>query len=282
MAIGLGALPHLFARKPTRRWLGLSNAAAAGLMMAASLGLAYEGALRGPVGVLVGAGLGFVFIILVRRLVSVEEHPAVFAGLSGLDACKGLLIVGIMTAHSFTEGVGLGVSFGSGTDLGLFITLAIAVHNIPEGLAISLVLVPRGGGRRPGGFLERLLQPAAAPHGGAGLRLRRSLWPPATLRAEVCGRGDDVDGLCRAPAQRQKGGPEPPRRRGRRALRPRHAGVPNPRPLRTKRQPSRRPIPRTFQAAQGEVARGRLAYRARGSKGWSMLPVYSPERVEGA
>jgi zinc transporter, ZIP family len=51
-----------------------------------------------------------------------------------------------MTAHSFTKGVGLGVSFGSGTDLGLFITLAIAVHNIPEGLAISLVLVPRGVG----------------------------------------------------------------------------------------------------------------------------------------
>ena len=146
LLVFLLALPFLFARKPTRRWLGLSNAAAAGLMLAASLGLAYEGALRGPVGVLVGAGLGFVFIILVRRLVSVEEHPAVFAGLGGLDARKGLLIVGLMTAHSFTEGVGLGVSFGSGTDLGLFITLAIAVHNIPEGLAISLVLVPRGVG----------------------------------------------------------------------------------------------------------------------------------------
>lgn len=49
-----------------------------------------------------------------------------------------------MTLHSFTEGVGVGVSFGGGQDLGLFITRAIAVHNIPEGLAISLVLVPRG------------------------------------------------------------------------------------------------------------------------------------------
>ena len=49
-----------------------------------------------------------------------------------------------MTAHSFAEGIGVGVSFGGGGKLGLFITAAIAIHNIPEGLAVSLVLVPRG------------------------------------------------------------------------------------------------------------------------------------------
>jgi zinc transporter ZupT len=36
------------------------------------------------------------------------------------------------------------VSFGDGETLGLLIAIAIAVHNIPEGLAISLVLVPMG------------------------------------------------------------------------------------------------------------------------------------------
>lgn len=146
VATGLGALPFLFARRPARRWLGLSNAAAAGLMLAASLGLAYEGVLRGPFGVLTGAASGLIFIVLVRRFLNTDEHPAVFAGMGGLDARKGLLIVGVMTAHSFTEGVGLGVAFGGGADLGIFITAAIAVHNIPEGLAISLVLVPRGVG----------------------------------------------------------------------------------------------------------------------------------------
>ncbi|MEJ2372060.1 MAG: ZIP family metal transporter [Gemmatimonadales bacterium] len=64
--------------------------------------------------------------------------------LKGADARKALLVVSIMTLHSFTEGIGVGVAFGGGEALGIFITTAIAVHNIPEGLAISLVMVPRG------------------------------------------------------------------------------------------------------------------------------------------
>jgi zinc transporter ZupT len=49
-----------------------------------------------------------------------------------------------MTVHSFSEGVAVGVSFGGGLPLATAITAAIAVHNIPEGVAITAVLRPRG------------------------------------------------------------------------------------------------------------------------------------------
>ncbi len=143
IATGLGALPFLFSIEISRRNLGLSNAAAGGLMLAASLMLFYEGALESPVRTALGAAVGVGFIVVTRRLIA--EHDDFHVGrLQGADALKALMIVGVMTIHSFTEGVGVGVSYGGGEELGVFITLAIAVHNIPEGLAISLVLVPRG------------------------------------------------------------------------------------------------------------------------------------------
>jgi ZIP family zinc transporter len=53
-----------------------------------------------------------------------------------------------MTFHSFAEGVGIGVSFGGSGELAIFITAAIAVHNIPEGIATSLPMYAAGSSRR--------------------------------------------------------------------------------------------------------------------------------------
>ncbi len=144
LATGLGALPFLFGKHPERGWLGLANALAAGFMIGASAGLAYEGAAVGGAGrTALGALAGAVSIALVSHLLG-RDGELHLGALEGADALRALLIVGVMTVHSFTEGVGVGVAFGGGEALGVAIAIAIAVHNIPEGLAISLVLVPRG------------------------------------------------------------------------------------------------------------------------------------------
>lgn len=143
LATGLGALPFLVLRRPSHRWLGSSNAAAAGFMLAASTALVAEGLDFGLTEVAVGSVVGGALIAVARRRLAGHEALEVGA-LHGADAVRAVTIVAVMTAHSFAEGVAVGVSFGDGAALGVFIALAIAVHNIPEGLAISLVLVPRG------------------------------------------------------------------------------------------------------------------------------------------
>ena len=143
LATGLGAVPFFFVHSFSRRWLGLANALAAGLMLGASTTLIYEGGREGVLRLSGGIVFGVILIALTQRLI---QHDVVdhVGSLQGADARKALMIVGVMTIHSFTEGIGIGVSYGGGAALGVFITVAIAVHNIPEGLAISLVLVPRG------------------------------------------------------------------------------------------------------------------------------------------
>ena len=143
LATGLGALPLAFDRFRGVGFLGISNALAAGVMLGASASLVIEGANRSAPRVAAGAAMGAVFVAGMRKLLARVGEPDI-ASLTGADARKALLIIAVMTAHSVAEGVGVGASFGGGDTLGVAITIAIAIHNIPEGAAISLVLVPRG------------------------------------------------------------------------------------------------------------------------------------------
>jgi zinc transporter ZupT len=92
-----------------------------------------------------GAVFGLIFILATKNFLERYEDLKVGV-LGGNDARKALLIFFVMMMHSFSEGVGIGVSFGGvhGSDLGVFISASLAVHNIPEGLAIAVVLLPRG------------------------------------------------------------------------------------------------------------------------------------------
>jgi zinc transporter ZupT len=145
LATGLGALPFALIREVSPRFVASAGAVAAGLMLGASFGLLAEGTSYGRGATLIGGLLGVGFILVTQRYLGDHEAGELaFEAARGEGARKMLLIVIVMTVHSFAEGVAVGVSFGGGATLAAVITIAIAIHNVPEGVAISAVLRPRG------------------------------------------------------------------------------------------------------------------------------------------
>jgi ZIP family zinc transporter len=130
-------------------------AVAAGMMISASYSLIQEGCTfddphdTSDMSVVlrtgIGAVVGLIFINVTEKVLA-EHDDLTIGGLGGADAKRALLIFFVMTLHSFSEGVGIGVSFGGvhGSELGVFISASLAVHNIPEGLAMAVTLMPRG------------------------------------------------------------------------------------------------------------------------------------------
>ncbi|GBG32830.1 Zinc transporter ZIP11 [Hondaea fermentalgiana] len=157
---GLGAIPFVLVNELSPRLVAVCNAVAAGMMMAAALGLVVEGCLEEtapdtmstPIWrVLLGLYLGVGFVKLSSHVVGDEVDPAeVLDDMSrsksrDIDTKRAMVIMAVMTLHSFTEGVGIGVSYHS-QSLGGFISATLAVHNVPEGIAVAIVLIPRGFG----------------------------------------------------------------------------------------------------------------------------------------
>ncbi|WP_411962909.1 ZIP family metal transporter [Haloferax sp. YSMS24] len=153
IATGIGALPFFFVSDVSDRWNVALWGIASGIMVSASLfGLVFEGLANGtPLQLGIGMLAGVVLVLVAHYVIEgAEVNPQKY---ERADFKKLLMILGILTVHSFPEGVAVGVSFA---DLGLeggvemlgftvpllavFMTIAISIHNIPEGLAISIPL----------------------------------------------------------------------------------------------------------------------------------------------
>ena len=157
LATGVGALPFFFFDSISARGNVALWGFASGIMLAASLfGLVDEGLAEGtPAEIGVGMLAGVVLVVLAHEvLMDADIDPQEY---EEADFKKLVLILGVLTVHSFPEGIAVGVSFA---DLGLeggaqlfgftvpllavFMTLAISIHNIPEGTAISIPLRAMG------------------------------------------------------------------------------------------------------------------------------------------
>jgi ZIP family zinc transporter len=153
LATGLGALPFFFLEDISDRGNVILWGLASGIMLSASLfGLIEEGLTEGtPLEIAAGLVVGVALVVVAHELlVDTEIDPREY---EEADFKKLVLILGILTVHSFPEGIAVGVSFA---DLGLeggaavlgvsvpllaiFMTVAISIHNVPEGTAISIPL----------------------------------------------------------------------------------------------------------------------------------------------
>lgn len=151
LATGLGAVPFFFKNDFSDRWLVGLWGLAAGIMGAASVfGLIPQGLAEGQVlEVIFGLSLGVGLVVVARKLI--DEHELEPGEFKEADLKRLILILGVLTVHSFPEGVAIGVSFAElGFEggipilgfavpmLAISMTIAISIHNIPEGIAISI------------------------------------------------------------------------------------------------------------------------------------------------
>jgi zinc transporter ZupT len=143
VATGLGVIPLIFSKSIPTRLMSLASALASGLLLAAAFQLIGQGTADGAATTIVGMVVGLLLITISRKWLERRASPD-FGRTMKTDALGAVVTVGVMTIHSFPEGIAVGLALGKSLHFGLLISLVIALHNIPEGLAIGLVLVPQG------------------------------------------------------------------------------------------------------------------------------------------
>jgi ZIP family zinc transporter len=155
-ATAIGALPALFLRNLSNRTEDTLLGLAAGMMLAASSfslllpgleageSITGSGAL-GALAVVAGLGLG---VLLMLGLDAFTPHEHEHGGPCGAGCGRVgrvWLFVFAIALHNLPEGMAIGVAFSQGDlGVGLPLTTAIALQDMPEGLAVAMALKAAG------------------------------------------------------------------------------------------------------------------------------------------
>ena len=143
LATGAGALPALFVRRVSERFMDTALGCAAGVMLAAtSFSLIVPAIEAGGVWITaIGIAIGAVFLDQADKWIPHEHFQKGPEGPSSTLRRTWLFILAI-TLHNFPEGLAVGVGFGGGdVERGTALAIGIGLQNMPEGLAVALPLL---------------------------------------------------------------------------------------------------------------------------------------------
>ena len=141
-AAGLGVLPRIALGGLPLPALGWANALAAGLM----LGVAYllltagmaDRVVVGALGGVVGVGA----VVLTHALIGTTD-----VDLNALDEASpayGYQVMLVNTIHAAFEGVAIGAAMAVSATFGVSMAVALAIHNVPEGVVMTEIFRSRG------------------------------------------------------------------------------------------------------------------------------------------
>lgn len=144
LAAVAGVLPQAFRGVPTLRAIGWANALAAGLMMGVAYALLTAGLSVALVPGGVGALLGITFVRATHALTETGELDLEQLDEAGPEYGYKVLLAD--TLHAAHEGIAIGAAMGISLPVGISMAVALGVHNVPEAMVLSRVLLRQGTG----------------------------------------------------------------------------------------------------------------------------------------
>jgi len=149
LATGLGAIPVLVLRRPQERLMAPMLGLAGGMMLAASLFSllvpAVQNVTASSAPLILGLATALALLAgaaLMHWMDRRTEHSHVESVDSGRALPQVGLVVAAIALHNVPEGLAVGVAAASGVDHGM--TLGIAIQNVPEGWIVASAMLILG------------------------------------------------------------------------------------------------------------------------------------------
>lgn len=179
LATSAGAAVVLFLGKIGKGGYTAMLAFSAGAMAYSSIEMLEESRKAGDAGMFAGFAAGLLVLMAIEKALP-HIHRHVRNTELGRPERKAALIAGSIAIHNVPEGLAVATAFASGTPLGWFVTTAIALQDIPEGALVSAPLAAYGIGSRQAalfGVLSGAVEAVAAAAGFVLLSAFASLVP---------------------------------------------------------------------------------------------------------